>query len=43
LLLVAVVLFALVIHDGEAHWFHGQLLLALYVMIAVVAFALPGR
>jgi Ca2+:H+ antiporter len=45
--IVAVVLAVLVIHmvatDGETHWFEGLELLAVYVMLALAFYLLPGR
>jgi len=32
-----------VTQDGVVHWLAGLQVLALYVMIAIVTFALPGR
>jgi Ca2+:H+ antiporter len=43
LLLFAIFIFALVTLDGETNWLHGLQMLALYAMITLVAFALPGR
>jgi Ca2+:H+ antiporter len=42
-LALAIFVFAGVTHKGEINWLEGLQLLALYIMIAAVAFALPGR
>jgi Ca2+:H+ antiporter len=43
LLFFAVFIFTRVTQDGVAHWLAGAQVLALYIMIAIVTFALPGR
>jgi Ca2+:H+ antiporter len=43
LLFFAVFIFTRVTQDGIVHWLAGAQVLALYVMIAIVTFSLPGR
>jgi Ca2+:H+ antiporter len=40
---VAVGVFALVAQDGECHWMEGVMLLAVYLIIALTFFQLPGE
>lgn len=38
-----VIIFTYIAHDGESNWLEGTELLALYLMAAIVFFALPGN
>jgi Ca2+:H+ antiporter len=39
---VAVAVVALIAQDGETHWFEGVMLLAVYVILGLAFFNLPG-